>query len=419
MENGLVRIGRLVSVDKDDCMVAAQFDDDGVEVIWPRSIGFAEAFERNRSPAAPDPVIFRDTNGYLTLRQGTTAGMSMSTVGASEQRIHYSIAIGAGAAAADYEFVNGMASEVDGLAYWAKSSTVETRLNRNAAGNLERLELSATNRPDITLGGSLDLRLQTSYSHLPTPKNGAYTIHDRLTVQTRSDVDAAWSEHAAQHHMIQDLMCLVYGQPCAARLKRVMRADDQPYGTRDHRRWWADVYQPTFGRTTGSLEPLDDRQRPLFFLDETDPSKVDAWLKDFAAWSRPTWIAVTTLFQKNTSIESQLLQVGVALEALGYAIWSETRSPKSRVPSYPQLLELVTEAASVAGASLYGESRTAAQWRTAFNVAFKGTKHADNALTPPREAAERTSQGFLLIRCWLATKLGVQGELLEQRLEEM
>lgn len=402
-----------------DEVIVVAFDDRGIEVTWPRALGFADAFGLNAKLTTPDPLVARDGQGWLTLQDGRSSGVSASTLGHSEQRIRYRSAVAAGSNDIAYSKINGLRTEVEGLARWAKKTTVETRLNFKDGEGVTGLELSAKNMPDHVLGGSFDLRLTTSYSHQPRPSNGVFTITDRLTVETRTRSRRSWDDHSAQHRMIQDLMCLVYGFPCAAVMKSAMRLDDQPNDIgKEKRRWWPDAFEPTFGRGEGSRAPLDDRE-PLFYLDETDPARLSGWLTEFQLWSRPTWIAVTTLFQRNSTVESQLLQVGVALEALGYAIWKKTNPTSRKTPSYPDLLKVVTDTVGIASVAAYGKSRRADQWRDHFNRAFKGAKHADNAPVTSNEAIERARQGFLLIRCWLALELGVGKPLLRRRLEEV
>ncbi|MCS5734947.1 ApeA N-terminal domain 1-containing protein [Herbiconiux daphne] len=402
-----------------DEVIVVALDDRGAEVTWPRALGFADAFDLNSKLPLPDPLVARDGQGWVTLQEGRSAGASASTLAHSEQCIRYRFAIAAGSNDVDYSKINGLRTEVEGLARWTRMTSVETRLHFKDGEGVTGLELLAKNQPDHVLGGAFDLRLTTSYSHQPQPKNGVFTITDRLTVETRTRSRRSWNDHSAQHRMIQDLMSLAYAFPCAAVMRSAMRHDDQPMDIRkDKRRWWPDAFEPTFGRGDGLHDSLDDRE-PLFYLDETDPARVSAWLTGFQKWSRPTWIAVTTLFQRNSTVESQLLQIGVALEALGYAIWRQAHPTSKKAPSYPDLLKVVTDAVGIASAATYGKAKRADLWRDRFNRAFKGAKHADNAAVTSNEAIERARQGFVLIRCWLALELGVSKTLLRKRLDEV
>jgi hypothetical protein len=221
--------------------------------------------------------------------------------------------------------------------------------------------------------------------------------------------------------MVQDLMCLVYGKPCTSTLTQVKREDDQPYLNTpdDGRRLWREVYEPTFGRTSGNFGDSPDdaldryKDQPLFYLDDVDSDKLAGWMDEWDQWSRPTWIAVTTMFQRGTTVEAQLLQLGVALESLGYALWRR-RNPDlcgSRAPSFPSLLRIVTDTVGVEHLKLYGQD-SASTWRTRFNTAFKGAKHADNPLPDGLEALELATQAMNVIRAWLAVQLGVPTERL-------
>jgi hypothetical protein len=402
-----------------DEVVVVALDHLGVEVTWPRSLGLFDALDLNSKQPVPDPLIARDGKSWLTLQVGRSEGVSASSLGHSEQRIRYRVAVATGANGLAYSKINGMQTEVDGLARWAKMTTVETRLRTKEGDGVTGLDLSARNMAPHVLGGTFDLRLVTSFWHQPRPTDGVFTISDRLTVQTRTRRTREWEHHAAQHRMIQDLMCLAYAFPCSAVLKSAMRHDDQPFDVRkDKRRFWHEAFEPAFGRGDGSYKLPGDR-KPLFFLDETDPARVEAWLTSYELWSRPTWIAVTTLFQVNSTVEAQLLQIGVALEALGYAIWRQTHPSAKKTPNYPDLLKLVTDRVGIASAALYGETRRADSWRNQFNRAFKGAKHADNTPVASNEAIERAWQGLQLIRCWLALELGVNRSLLRKRLAEV
>ena len=256
--------------------------------------------------------------------------------------------------------------------------------------------------------------------HRPRPEGNVFSIRDVVSVRTRSAQLDPWDRHAVAHGMIQDLMCLAYGKPCGTKMVSIKREDDQPYlqGEDDIRRTWRRVYQPGFGRGWEiSSHSIGSRARPLFYLGDVSENRLETWMREWAHWSRPTWIAVTTMFQQQTTVEARLLQVGVALESLGYALWKETGpAPHAKTPSFPRLLERVTAVVGLEHTQLYGEN-SAAEWRAKFDRGFKGIKHSDNELTAPLVALKLAAQGLTLIRCWLATHLGVDPGVLAERLD--
>lgn len=421
LENGIVRIAHTRSgAEGSDEVVVAELDSKGVLVSWPRPLGLADAFRTNDDGRqVPEPLILRDCDGWLTLTKGYTMGKSSSSLGHSLERLRYSRAIDTGANRVDYAGVNGMTSEIDGFANWAKMVPVTTQLMLGKEGKcLEGLSVVAKNLDSLPLGGPLDLRLETSYRHNPLPKNGVYTIPTALLVRTQSTELESWQTHQQTHRMMQDLMCLVYGKPCGSRLVSVMREDDQVQPPTDERRIWREAYQPSFGRATDPDCQLTDDDNPLFFLDEANADLVGEWLSEYSYWSRPTWIAMSALFHHTVPVESRLLQVAVALEALGFAIARKANPEKKASGTYEKLLKNIFDFLGYEPTAVVGKDGSRDAWCKAFNRAYKGVKHADNHLTDGVEAWARACEGLTLIRCWLAAALGVPEKLVTQRLNE-
>src|SRR5690625_4872006 len=131
MELGDVRIAHTRSNSQGtDEAVVAEFDENGVLVRWPRALGFTDAFRLNEDGREiPNPLVLCDEKGWLTLTNGITVGASASTLGHSLERIRYECAIHAGAKGADYRKIDGMTSEIDGLAKWVNRTPVETKLS--------------------------------------------------------------------------------------------------------------------------------------------------------------------------------------------------------------------------------------------------------------------------------------------------
>lgn len=421
LEPGIVRIAHTRSgTDGSDEVVVAELDASGVLVSWPRALDFVDAFRLNEDGRGiPEPLILRDENGWLTLTEGYSAGASASTLGHSLERLRYSRAIHTGARGVDYVMVNGMTSEIDGLAKWAKLVPVAMELMLGDEGkSVEGVSVVAKNLDSLPIGGPLNLQLVTSYSHNPIPKGGVFSISTALLVRTRSSELENWQTHQQVHRMMQDLTCLVYGKPCKSRIISVMREDDQELPPTDERRYWRDVYQPSFGRDVDHEYQLTDRDNPLFFLDEANEDLVAKWLFEYSYWSRPTWIAMSALFYQTLPVESQLLQVAVALEALGYAIAEKTNPGKKASGKFETLLKNIFDFLGYEPYAVVGTGGSRDSWCRTFNEAYKGVKHADNNLTEGPEALRRAREGLILIRCWFAAALGVPEELITQRLRE-
>lgn len=420
MEPGLVRITHTCSGETgDDEVVVAEFDADGVMVSWPRALSFGDALALNHEDRqAPDPLILRDNEGWLTLTDAHLVGASASTLAHSVEQIRYQKAIHAGANGADYAGVQGMTSEVEGLASWAKLVPVTQSVTFDEGrGAADSLSLVAKNLEPKRLGGPLGLDLCTAYTPNLVPNGGVFTVATWLHVRTRTPELTSWQTHERSHRMMQDLMCLVYGKPCTSRLVSVMRDDDQERPPTDDRRFWREAYQPTFGRKAPPDFQLTDRDRPLFFLDEADGERVERWLSEYELWSRPTWIVMSAIFDRSLPVESKLLQVAVALEALGYAIRQKADPTTKPTTHYESLLQGIFDAIGYAPPAVVGGGDIRA-WCRDFNRTYKGVKHADNPLPDSLVAWSRAKEGMTLIRCWLASELGVSNELVTNRLAD-
>lgn len=403
-------VGHIEGLEDDLSPAYLKLDARGATVTIPQLGSMGELFTafHGDSEVVPPFLRYADAQRFYVLGDCSRSGGSVSTNGTGYFRIRARRVIEAGTGMDSYADVDGMTSEVDGLAGWTGMSTVEQSVQYAPAA----LTVHAENREPILLGGQANATIESSFWFNPRPKGNLFQIEDVALLRTRSDELWPWASHAAAHHMIQDLMCLVYGRACLSRITSIKREDDQPYlRAGDKRRTWREVYEPSFGRSVEGVEPFDRASAvPLFRFKDVDPAALRSWMDEWNLWSRPTWIAVTTMFQRGTTVEAHLLQIGVALEALGYALWQQAGPPTdAKTPSYPDLLERVTSATPVAHDAIFGGA-TAEDWRTVFNGAFKGTKHADKPLPEGLEAHRLAGQGMNLIRAWLGTRLGVTSD---------
>lgn len=130
-----------------------------------------------------------------------------------------------------------------------------------------------------------------------------------------------------------------------------------------------------------------------------------------------------------------MIQIAVALEALGYATWkyeenngddstcgkawckgtrektNPCEKPGCNLPYATGYFRKIAETIPFAGLDI-AEEKKPDEWAKAFNQVYKGCKHADNPLPDGLEAHRRAEQGLAVIRCWMAKKLGVSNETL-------
>lgn len=372
---------------------------------------------------------FRRANGgALTLPSG------MKTLAFSCGRIVRS------SAPLAYESVNGMSSFLEGFVQWSGVQVFEQTLEFQEGKGFSSTTLKASLVDAIDLGSEFSASASSGFQGpgYSAGYQGELTYRDSTKLRTYTSELRTWEEHQRVHRMFQDLMCLVYNYPCSMELESVVREDDQPeLAASTDQKLWVDAFASVFGRQR-HFDPKKDFSKagPLFLLEDADRDLIAEWIDDYEKWSRPTWIAVETIFQPHLAAESRLIQIGVALEALGYAIWlydendgyaSECeKAGKSHgcdfigcnKPNAPRYFARVAEKLPWADLGI-SEEPDAETWAIEFNEVYKGCKHADNPLPGGLEAYKRAKQGLAVIRCWLAKKLGVSDEMLIENKERL
>lgn len=136
------------------------FDDRGGEVTWPRHESFFDAITHHERQH-PDHLVFGYIDGWLTLLGLRPTQVTASMSGLSSERLRFTTALATGHAERDYSSVNGMRSEVDGLAKWAGMWPVTSSLVFSEdRRRIDRVIISGENLPATgTLGGPLNVSL--------------------------------------------------------------------------------------------------------------------------------------------------------------------------------------------------------------------------------------------------------------------
>lgn len=401
-----------------DEVVLIEFDTKGVLVTWPRSQSLFEILNSSDYPSAPEPLIARNQDGWMTFNDGNPQSLSASSVGHTELKFRYRHAIHSGANGIDYSKLNGLASEIEGLAEWAKMWPTTTRVEYGDEQNRPTaVSIRAENLPIKQLSGDLQPQLETSYHHKPKGYEEVASISGALVYKTHSENPIAWQEHENSHQMMADLMTLAYGKPCRFTIDSVWRKDDEMVRDGKTVQQWRDAFAPAERRDGSLIELAPPTTSPLFHLEEVESNKLASWLSSKSPWRRALNIAVSTYFSDNLTSEMKYINVAIALESLGFTIGRELRIPKNKLKKFnTQVLQI----AEIVGGTLMQtitKSSTPEQWTIEAGNAYNGLKHANREATDWRVADEKAEEGLTLIRAWAAIELGVDAELVNERLK--
>ena len=401
-----------------DETILIEFDDEGALVTWPRSQSLIDALSSTDSKLIPEPLIARTSKGWVTLNNGVFRGSSFSSLSHSELRFRYRHAINAGHNGKDYSEINGLTSKIDGLAEWAKMWPTETEIEFNDKQNKPiGMSVKAKNLPPKHLPGELSPQLETYFVHKPAEYDEVTSISGALVYRTHSESLTSWQDHETSHQMMADLMTLAYGRACRFTITSAWRKDDEVLRNGETVKRRKDAFAPSERREEAPVKITPSTTSPLFHLEELNSDKLGDWLSSKSPWRRALNIAVSTYFSKNLTSEMKYINVAIALEALGFSIGKERGTSNKQLRTFNDQVAQIVKLVGEPTVSLITKSSTPERWTTEAGNAYNGLKHANRKATDWRVAEEKAEEGLTLIRAWAAIELGVDAELVNERLK--
>lgn len=402
-------------------------DPDGIRLEIPLLKGVTDDHMKwfEDPTAIPNTLWFVDTHGSTclsgfgsrTLVRNLSRGTGLGTLDVS----YFAMT---GERRPNYSEINGLSSELVGLPKWLEPNVFSHETNTDESGRLQAATFRVQSRPKVTIPGATGLLLSPHWHTDHDYANRRHAMSETVRVDTRYEEPRSWSEHLRVHRAIQDLIALAFWHPVELVVHSAFRSDD-PITTLDGAEWgeeWRTSIAPFSGRRSkGSpTRPLPKNARPLFYFNDIGADGVATWISEYKALGQAMWVLSSSLFRGGGTVEVQLLQVGTALEALGREIALRSGRLKEGTDDrsfhfQTALIEVGNDTDCSLDKVLDGLTDIKA-WASAFNAAYKGVKHADNALPDPNEAHLRGEQGALLARLWLARHLGADRSRLESRL---
>lgn len=373
--------------------------------------------------------MFIDRHGKVALGgcrlRNTTSNFGGGLAGWARISIDYAAEIGQ--ADQDYWQVTGLRSEIAGLPAWTGLSSVNSKRTTNDSGLIRGVTVEAESKESIQIGTEHGLSLYPHFTFNESRENGQHILTEKVFVQTLVDEPIPWEEHAYVHQAMQDLLTVAYWKPCGM---KVSAASNKKYPLMKISSGevltdkWRPVTSVRGGRGKRDTEMmLPTRTHALFSLDDLGVGNLQRWIDKPEEWTRVVGPLVASKYQRGSTVETQLIQTAISIEALGYLVaLRENKVQRGKNLSFPQYLKRIHETLDcsvdevIAGSPHNGipPFKNYEDWSVAFNEVYKQAKHADHPLPDPLRAVILTDAGALLVRLYLAQEFGVERQRLEK-----
>ncbi|MFJ3491027.1 ApeA N-terminal domain 1-containing protein [Leifsonia aquatica] len=417
LDIGESRIGRLVDFnDTPEVHVQLSRDVDGIEVQVPWISDGSNVYERWFSPntlwgddpdktkfsyEVPSTLVFEDSNGAVTLLGCRAVGFRSNwTLGTGQIRVRFAVFGASEEGELDAGLI-GMRASLTNLRQWLGLNSVGRRevdrTDDNRVAGLIRFE----NPPAIEVPSSPPIRLVPVLGFKSSGDDT--TLTDSVQVERRADTAESWQRHRSALNGVRDLLALSRWSTERLDVVKVL----VPLVGDDDWRIALD------GDTIAGGKALSDRHKHLIQYSDLGAEGIARWIELRTTFARAIDPVISSIYLEGATVEVQLAQVGIGLEALAYLVLlrddGKTDKEARDTPFKERLDRLLIGMEAALPFSGDGWSQAAAD-------AYNAVKHANRALPEIETLANRWRECVLLFRAWIARELGVPVDAIASRI---
>lgn len=376
---------------------------------WSWGVRYGDDPDRTRHSYTPPRVLeFRDHLGSVIL-VGCRATAANIRSGVGQGRIVANFAV-LGASNRDYERLNGLRTEIPALREWTRSSGIVWDTEDDEAGLPRSLNVKASSPPTIRLARSLNLSMRSTWK--TATDGGSFTIDEAHVLETSVRRPRPWEDHLRLHAAVLDLVSIAAWRPFGYAQIEVNRTDDPHLDHQgiDHGPRWASVASHRLMR-----HAAEDRvPRFLFYFSEIGVPGVRRWLRLRREHSMTIGPVLNVLRSDSAWSLANVVQGGIALEALGYGI--EVLKNNGRNLNGRGQLAFRTAVDNVLEDLAFDPLDDAEGWKQRACEIHPALKHPNRPDPDILDAINTHRETIVVIRCWIAAALGVPADLIANRL---
>lgn len=365
----------------------------------------------------PRTLWFRDTAGTLALVGCRRMGSQIRWAGGGglgAGRISIDYAVAGGRPGLDYQQVAAVRTRPPLLTAWTGLRNLTVGSTTDDLGRVQGVTAAVGSAGPVEVGGPFGLRVETwftsSQSGLPVGEEHRVEMCQWAEVVTSATEVADLSRHLDEHAKVRHLVAVAAWEPVGVTDLWVQRPDD-----RMRLRAGAEIDQWRRANTYVLQQSGARAGKPSFLFHLADIGAdglrmwVDLW-DHFGRGLRP----LVSLADRSMFIETQVLQAGAGLEAIGFqlALDAGVGANGADGESHCKRLERVT-ADLPAGAipDLDG-------WPKASSDTYNAVKHAGREMPGVEDLVLQSRRDQLIFRTWVAARLGMDHTDLARRVAD-
>lgn len=375
---------------------------------WSRGVTYGDDPDYSYSP--PSVMLLYDDNGSVVLI-GCRATEWKRTLNAGRGVIVADFAV-IGGESLDYGKINGMRTASPAYSQWMGGSSISVNRDVDQSDRLQSLTLSLKRVEDFQVSQRFSLSARWDWRVMPVL--GGYDVRESLVFQTVVEDPREWSAHLNLHLAVLDLISIAAWKNCAFSEIYVNRRDDPEKALAGN------ILGVRCAEVMSRVLPGDDvsdcGKNFLFAYNDASSGVIDIWFQLKMDYGRALDYLLRILRSGHTWSPQSAVISSIALEQLGYLIEDHDNS-RSHLDNRGQLhfkdaLGVILddmEAIPIGCDDVEG-------WKERCRNVYMGAKHADREEADHLTMLNTLRENLLVLRYWIAQRLGVSGDVLERNL---
>ncbi|WP_407317595.1 hypothetical protein UQW22_13610 [Isoptericola halotolerans] len=361
----------------------------------------------------PSSLLFNDHLGPVSLIGCRQEAASFGSNGAGFGRVVADYAVLGGRSWINFEKVNGVRTEMPGLAEWTGISSRKSEVKNDKARRALEYIITMRSPAPQSLARNKNLTLQPTWrSSNLSP--GTVATHDVIQLETTAKRSESWDGLLAPHRAVQDLLSLSAWKQFGfsrievgvhdSRIRQKVSETGEDVG-----KAWSEV-------VTHRLRLADDESahaKFLFTYSDIGAIGVRRWIRLRSKYERALLPLIGIVDERGLFVETRVAQTGIAIEALGFQLANDERNgfklnARGQI-SYSDAMDAILADMSVVPIP------DIEKWKSRSRLSYMGVKHADNPTPGIVTLANAYRENALVLRYWIAGRLGCAASTLTDR----